>query len=110
MRFVKTGSPQDSRVPLHPHVRVSTRSSNPVALIAAVRHELRRAGVDSDEIGRFSNQALSTDDAKRRLEVCRKWVYVQSAPSEGLDVPSPGPETPLSSTCECAASVDQLCL
>ncbi len=110
MRFVKTGSPQDSRVPLHPDVRVSTRSSNPVALIAAVRHELRRAGVDSDEIRRFSSQALSIDDAQRRLEVCRKWVYIQPAPSEALNVPSPVSETPLSCMCECAGSVDQLCL
>jgi hypothetical protein len=57
-------------------VEVSTRSENPIALIAAVRHALRQAGVDRDEIGRFSDLAFDSADPAERLAVCSSWVSV----------------------------------
>lgn len=83
MRSVKTGSPDLPPAPLHPTVRVSIRSSNPLALIAAIRLALRRAGVDRDEIARFSDQALSTSDVERQLQVCRSWVWLDSRTEAG---------------------------
>ncbi len=57
----------------YPDIRVTRRTSNSLLLVAIVRHELRRAGVPTDEIHLFSAQALS-DNARRAREVCRQWV------------------------------------
>ena len=59
----------------YPQIRVSTRSTNPLALIAAVRQELRHRGVDSREIGRFSDQAMAAaHDLPHVHRVCNAWV------------------------------------
>ena len=76
MKFVKPETLQTAGSSLYSHVRVSTRSANPVALIAATRHQLRRAGVAKEEIRRFSDEAFSSENAASQVDVCRRWVDV----------------------------------
>lgn len=64
--------------PRYPQIRVHTRSRNPLALVAAIREELRRARVDDEEIRRFSRQALARGGTARIREVCRNWAVVES--------------------------------
>ena len=67
-------SARDS-LPRYPDLRVSVRSSNPLALVAGVREELRRAGVAREEIAGFTEQALTPpDDLCHALEVARDWI------------------------------------
>ncbi len=69
--------------PRYPQIRVRTRSRNPLALVAAIREELRRAQVGEEEIRRFSRQALAGSEPARIREVCRSWAVI-----DGLDRPS----------------------
>jgi hypothetical protein len=62
----------------YPEIRVSVRSRNPLALVAAVREELRRARVERAEIQRFSDQALTSKDRKNVRRVCQEWVTVDA--------------------------------
>ena len=63
--------------PRYPEIHVRTRSRNPLALVAAIREELRRARVGEAEIRRFSRQALAGGGASRIREVCRSWAVVE---------------------------------
>jgi hypothetical protein len=65
--------------PLYPEVRVALRSRNRFALVSAIRHGLRRAGTPPAEIDRFSQEALSTQDPRGLMELCSRWVRVESA-------------------------------
>lgn len=68
--------------PRYPRLRVGTASGNPLALLAATRLALRRAGVPHEEIERLEEEA-------RREGVqpaCQRWVEVQPA---GPNPPSP---------------------
>ena len=58
----------------YPQIRISLRTRNPLVLVAAVRQELRRAGVEKDEIERFSEEALAGKDLQKAREVCNTWV------------------------------------
>ncbi|MDH3253475.1 MAG: hypothetical protein OEM62_00650 [Acidobacteriota bacterium] len=58
----------------HPNIRVNLASRNPYALIAAVREELRRAGVGREEIRQFSDEAFAETDPLGIQRVCRAWV------------------------------------
>ena len=58
----------------YPKVRVKTRTPNPMLLVAMVRQELRRAGVESREIDAFSEAALNADDEMGIRRVCGEWV------------------------------------
>ena len=58
----------------YPKICVRTDSENPLALVAAVREELRLAKIEPSEIDRFSEQALSEARADAIREVCRAWV------------------------------------
>ena len=58
----------------YPKIRVRTDSENPLALVAAVREELRLARVEASEINRFSEQALSKSHDDKIREVCKAWV------------------------------------
>lgn len=61
--------------PRYPRLKVSVRSHNPLALVAATRHELRRAGAGKDDIDGFTAQALrGSVDAGHVLAVARRWV------------------------------------
>lgn len=61
-----------------PRIQVSVRSRNPLAVVAAVREQMRRADVEPETIRRFSNEALSQQEDQRILEVCGDWVDVRS--------------------------------
>lgn len=64
----------------HPEVKVGAlRSPNPLALVAAVRQELRRAGIDPGEIEDFTREALEHGDLERARQTCAQWVEVESA-------------------------------
>ncbi len=58
----------------YPEVRVRTRTPNPLLLVAVVRQELRRAGVESGEIEAFSEAALSAADEVGIRRICGEWV------------------------------------
>ena len=58
----------------YPEVRVSTRTPNPLLLVAVVRQEMRRAGLESQEIEDFSEAALSAGDEVGIRRVCGEWV------------------------------------
>jgi hypothetical protein len=53
----------------------SLRSPNPFALVAAVRQELRRAGVEAEEIEAFTREALEQGPERAR-NICGQWVDV----------------------------------
>lgn len=57
----------------YPEIRVSLRTANPLALVAAVRTEMRRAGLERRAIEEFSTEALTGDPAEIR-RVCADWV------------------------------------
>ena len=63
--------------PFYPQVRVSLRTRNRFALVSAIRHGLRRAGTPHDEIERFSQEALSTQDSGQLHELCNRWVRIE---------------------------------
>ena len=58
----------------YPDIRVRTESRNPLALVAAVREELRLARVTRAEIDQFSEEALSQAQEEAIKAVCRTWV------------------------------------
>ena len=62
----------------YPKIRVQVRSDNPLALVSAVRLELRRAGIAQTEIRRFSDEALRSGDSGETRRVCRSWVDVEA--------------------------------
>jgi hypothetical protein len=63
-------------VPRYPEIQVSTRSPNPIALVAMVRQALRKARVDRSEIEHFSIEALRSRDPQEQRRVCGHWVRV----------------------------------
>ena len=65
--------------PQYPEIRVHTASHNPLALVAIVRHAMRRARLERSEIRRFSSEALASDDPGRQRRVCEDWVQVSRA-------------------------------
>jgi hypothetical protein len=66
-------------LPHYPELSVSIQSRNPLALVAAVREELRLAGARHTEIARFTEQALAQPDRPHVLEVATEWVGSVSA-------------------------------
>ena len=64
----------DTAPPRYPELRVSIRSPNPLALVAAVREELRLAGVGHGDISRFTDQALARPDGRHVLAVAERWI------------------------------------
>lgn len=66
----------DFQKPKYRDIRVRTRNSNPLVLVAEVRQALRHARVRQSEIDRFTAQALANEDPDWRTEVCQTWVRV----------------------------------
>lgn len=72
--------------PRYPHIRVRLRSRHPLVAVSAIRHALRRSGVDRDEIRRFTDEALAGATASvapsvepptaRISSVCSAWARV----------------------------------
>jgi hypothetical protein len=61
--------------PRYPKLEVAVRSANPLALVAGVREQLRRAGVRGDEIADFTEEALAQPgDLDHALEVAKSWI------------------------------------
>lgn len=59
----------------YPHLSISIRSTNPHAVVAGVREELRREGVERGEIDNFTAEALASPCCLERvLEVARQWI------------------------------------
>jgi len=65
--------------PRYPGIRVSLRTRNSLAVVAAIRQALRRAGASAEEIDLFSRQALSTEGSDERLRVCLEWADVDAS-------------------------------
>lgn len=73
----------DEQRPRYPDARVISKSRKPLALFAATRQALRRAGVPQDEMERFSADAASvahfSDDGPDAgtdtlIRVCSRWA------------------------------------
>ena len=65
----------DPEPPRYPALRVSIRSPKPLALVAAVREELRLAGAGRGDIERFTERALShAEDPAWVRRVAESWV------------------------------------
>jgi hypothetical protein len=62
--------------PRYPDICVESHSHNPLALVAAVREAMRLAHIETKEIRRFSDQALTAPEPNRIREVCRNWVML----------------------------------
>lgn len=63
--------------PRYPHLHITLHSHNPLALVSAVRHGLRRYGVEREEILRFTEEALEGGEPTRVRDVCRRWADVE---------------------------------
>ena len=64
-------------MPRYPKIHVCVRSHNRFVVVAAVRQEMRRAGVNRQQIERFSGQALACPSREALLEICGRWVAVE---------------------------------
>ena len=62
--------------PRYPDIHVRLRSSNPYALVSAVRQELRRAHIGEVEVFRFTEEALENEEPDRMRRVCDRWADV----------------------------------
>ncbi len=68
----------------YPELHVSVRSPRPIAVVAAVRDELRRAGVRHADVARFTQQALThPENIRHVLAVAGDWVGAVDAPVAG---------------------------
>jgi hypothetical protein len=63
--------------PRYPEIHVRLHSSNPFALISAVRLALRRSRVHVGEIDRFTEEALSSEEPRHMRRVCADWAEVE---------------------------------
>ncbi|HXU46084.1 MAG TPA: hypothetical protein VN783_11210 [Thermoanaerobaculia bacterium] len=63
--------------PLYPQLRVSLRSRHPLALLSATRQALRQAGLDRNEIARFSDEAAAGEGPTGIRAVCARWVSLE---------------------------------
>lgn len=64
-------------MPRYPDIHVRLHSRNPFALVSAVRLALRKSEVDDAEIRRFSDQAMSTSEPGRMVDVCSEWAEIE---------------------------------
>lgn len=71
--------------PMNPEIQVSLRSRNRFALVSAIRYGMRRAGRPHSEIERFSQEALSAQDAGHFEELCSQWVRLEGAAAKTRD-------------------------
>lgn len=63
--------------PRYPDIHVRLRSSNPFALISAVRLALRKSHIDQIEINRFTEEALDCEEPQQMRRVCEDWAEVK---------------------------------
>lgn len=60
-----------------PDVHVRLQTDHPLAMVSAVRHELRRAGADPRLIERFNEEAFASEEPQRMRDVCRRWADIR---------------------------------
>lgn len=64
----------------YPQLVVKVQSENPLALVAAVREEMRRARLDPVVIRRFTEEALARPSPDQIRIVCGEWVRLGAPP------------------------------
>jgi hypothetical protein len=64
---------------LYPEIRLALRSRSRHALVSAIRLGLRQAGVEPQEIEKFSREALATQDPRRFEELWNRAVEISSS-------------------------------
>lgn len=64
--------------PRYPSLHIHLQSKNPFALVSAVRLAMRRSEVPSEEIARFTDEALRSEEPVDIWQVCTEWASVQS--------------------------------
>ena len=67
--------------PRYPELNVRVQSPNPLVLVSAVRYALWQAGVSTEQINTFSQQALQEHSERGQRQVCAHWVTVTTAVS-----------------------------
>ena len=68
--------PISVEAPIYPDVEVRVRSRHPLVWVSSVRYALRRAGVDAEQIDRFSSEALTARSGRCQRQICTHWVTV----------------------------------
>ena len=63
-------------MPRYPQVQVRLHSSNPFAMVSAVRLALRQSDIDAHEIRRFSAEAMETEEPGQMRDVCARWAEI----------------------------------
>lgn len=66
-------------------MQLSLRTANPYLLVAAVRQELRTAGVDSKKIGEFTAEAFAGEESQLR-QTCASWVETSRASEDASEI------------------------
>jgi len=64
--------------PRYPQLHVSLCSKNPFALVGAIRLAMRRSKIQSEEIERFTVEALSRTEPMEMRRVCANWASIGS--------------------------------
>lgn len=65
--------------PKYPDLHIRLHSSNPFALVSAVRLAMRRSRMDSEVIDRFTAEAMQTEEPSHIRQVCSDWARVDLA-------------------------------
>ncbi len=63
--------------PRYPNVHIRLHTRSPLALVSAVRLGLRRSRVDRNEIRRFTEEAMSSQDPADMRSVCASWAKIE---------------------------------
>lgn len=63
--------------PRYPDLQIRLMSENPFALVSAVRLAMRRSRIPPDEIDRFTEEALQTEEPLHMRQVCKTWACVE---------------------------------
>lgn len=77
--------PLDS--PRYPDLSVSIRSHHPLAWVSATRYALRGAGIEPEEIDRFTAEAAEAAVAERPeavLSICSRWIRLGNRESADM--------------------------
>ena len=63
--------------PKFPQLEVRLHSSNPFALVSAVRLAMRQSRMDSEVIDRFTDEAMGQKEPGGIRQVCASWARVK---------------------------------
>lgn len=64
-------------MPYYPEIRIQLHTRHPLAWISAVRHGLRRQGVDLHEIRRFTEEAFEAGEPGEIERICTSWAVIE---------------------------------